>query len=637
MILGYNSGINNTLKEKLFINPTPLHQTKDEFFILHNRIFPGKVQFIAFLDTSEEQQKKELAKDILLRLCYESNFAPVYELLLNVLNLEEKLSSDNYNYHVGRDHFIHLVNLYLLGIYTFFYNIEFYSKIYNQFHLNRNSNFNENLKLNAIKDFISSWKYFVLYHDLAYPFEYFGSDIDERLKKLNIEVLKDIRSDVFKLYDSENFRTSFIFELCIKSISKLIIVNRELKYLNNDFKNIYYHLEQKLIDKQIFKKDKKFLNVEAEEFNSICKENYKKDIYKLENIHTGESLKYILSVYKKSDLIYIVSNVITGHIIAVAFPNEDKHIIYFTEQYKNNIKFANLLSENPEMFFNDELLINDIYIDYYILNPIDKFNAFLKKVAVCEDVPQRSITRNNINLIFSSVLDKENDSTIISDVDFLDYSYKFYKKLREIILADKDYSYSYFATQKEVYNKHVKDIKSSFIEYCTKLTKNSLLEVGELEEYTKTGDEDVKDIISKWTKNAIDKIRNINWDKESNETEKDSIVSNLIKDFSIKLQARLTLNKIRDCILEKIKNNLKSIESNFYIKDIIKNDIIINDEVIKNFNKDIIQEINNKIKKSFEDSEFDICKLISNYKVEYSKYDHGIYGLKIFDRVKLSL
>ncbi len=145
-----------------------------------------------------------MARDILLRLCYESNFPPIYELLLNLLKMEEKISADNESEYMGRDHFIHLVNLYLLGIYLFFYNAEFHKGVTDQFHMNRSAKSHEGVKFHKLKDALSSWKYFVLYHDLAYPLE--------RFSPKNGAVNYKISDPSLKLFSAKEFFENFINE-----------------------------------------------------------------------------------------------------------------------------------------------------------------------------------------------------------------------------------------------------------------------------------------------------------------------------------------------------------------------------------------------------------------------------------------
>lgn len=635
MKLTFNGGINNTIKEKLFINPQPLSHTKDEFLFLHNRIFPDKEKFIDFLETSEEQQKKEIAKEILLRLCYESNFSPSYELLINVLNMEEKLSSDNYTNHVGRDHFVHLVNLYLLGIYLFFYNLDFNQKLYFAFRFTRQSSHNESLKLNAVKDYISSWKYFVLYHDLAYPFEFFGSSIDEGLNRINKDVLHEIKKNVFRFFNRESFKKLFIFELSVKSISKIFVVNREMKYLTNEFNNVFNHIEFKLNKKQLFKADDgKFVTVNKEQFSETFQINDIATVYKLQNIHTGESLKYMLSVYKRIDMLYVVTNILTGHLIAIVFPNkENNHTVLFTEQYRKDEKFANQLSNNPQMFFSDESFYDNICIDYYILDPVTKFDEYLASVATFENVKQRGITREKLDLALTTIMNNINDPAIISDVDFLDYAFKVYKKVRGILICkSEDYTYSFYSIQREVYKKFNSEVQDEFINACKDLIQNSLPDPESLDkDLTENIDNAILiDFIKDWTNKSIDAIISIPWHEQTKESEKNSIISRLIDSYSKDFECLLTINKIKDCIAEKIEGIFNNVDAHFYVDSVNEDGISISDKIIENFSENIINEINNKINNSFNTSDYEIEKLISHYMIGYSKYDHGVCGLKIY-------
>ena len=163
--------INTTLKEKLFENPKPIEQKAAIYTILFNRMFPCPKVFSAFLSTSDMSEKIEQAKYIVQRLCFESNFPPPYSLLMNLEEYETAdINKSKSKVYVAQDHFCHLVYLYLLGIYLFFYVPIINKNLTNEYIGNREES-QFDLALDAAKDFISFWKYFCLYHDLAYPIE----------------------------------------------------------------------------------------------------------------------------------------------------------------------------------------------------------------------------------------------------------------------------------------------------------------------------------------------------------------------------------------------------------------------------------------------------------------------------------
>lgn len=166
------SRINKTLLEKLFLKPNP-QPDRPEVLKLYNllsyRMFPGKQDFINFLKTQSIDKQYEYAARSIHRLCYISNFPPSYFAMKDVLSIEtyqKRAYSDTDDY-IPRDHFIHLINIYLLGIYIFFYNNEIYDRILKDNQFERAEELVFFPHLNEIKDFISEWRYFSLYHDIG--------------------------------------------------------------------------------------------------------------------------------------------------------------------------------------------------------------------------------------------------------------------------------------------------------------------------------------------------------------------------------------------------------------------------------------------------------------------------------------
>jgi hypothetical protein len=159
--------IRDTLLKALF-SSSPPHST--DIFDHENRsIFPSRETFVLFLKAKDSQERVERAKKILRRMSFESAVLPASHVLL-ILETEEELgvgaASGKY---VHRDHFVHLVNLYLLGIYVFFYH-----KKFNRILL---SHFKEQRRLGGDRDvcafraFLFCWKAFVLGHDVGYAME----------------------------------------------------------------------------------------------------------------------------------------------------------------------------------------------------------------------------------------------------------------------------------------------------------------------------------------------------------------------------------------------------------------------------------------------------------------------------------
>lgn len=166
--------ISKTLLEKLFENPSPASGAHG-FAIMTAEMFPTSAVFIDFLTESHSEEQVRLAKDILLRLAYGARTFPPNKLIFNLLEVESRLAGTAakapFN---GRDHFVHLVNLYLLGLYVFWYHEAFHKKIVSQFEElvdHQDNRSRGERRYRAISHFVKAWRDFVLFHDLGYPWE----------------------------------------------------------------------------------------------------------------------------------------------------------------------------------------------------------------------------------------------------------------------------------------------------------------------------------------------------------------------------------------------------------------------------------------------------------------------------------
>jgi hypothetical protein len=169
-----NAGIANTLRDKLFDHPAPAHR-ETEFSALTIEMFPARSLFLSFLEEHHFERQVEAAKHILLRLSYQSCISPPNKYLYNLLDTESYLagtaSKNSFN---GRDHFVHIVNLYLLGLYLFWYHSQIHKRMCDQFSeptQNADDPSKQTRHISACRNFLSAWREFVLFHDLGYPWE----------------------------------------------------------------------------------------------------------------------------------------------------------------------------------------------------------------------------------------------------------------------------------------------------------------------------------------------------------------------------------------------------------------------------------------------------------------------------------
>lgn len=166
------TGIAHTLREKLFEHPAPRRLA--DFSTLAPVMFPGRGRFLDFLGERHAQEQIEIAKHVLLRLAYQSRVAPPNKFLYNLLDTESRLAGTAakgaFN---GRDHFVHLVNLYLLGLYIYWYHDGLHGLVNRQLRaLVDDSGLTEGERRRRVSAaFVHAWREFVLFHDLGYPWE----------------------------------------------------------------------------------------------------------------------------------------------------------------------------------------------------------------------------------------------------------------------------------------------------------------------------------------------------------------------------------------------------------------------------------------------------------------------------------
>ena len=205
--------IRETLLRSLFTSPTTLYP--EIYSRLRNQIFPGEQDFIDFLIENSEEKRTEIASMILLRLSYDLPLFSPNKFLFSVLSLETSMKSKTPKFgFVGRDHFVHLVNLYLLGLYLYFYHPGIQRHNYDLFLQKRRaaktlgSKAEQELQIHG--DFIFAWKVFAVLHDIGYPFEVAAGN-------------KDLESSLVPFF---HIKESFTRETAVSLLSKLLAYSR---------------------------------------------------------------------------------------------------------------------------------------------------------------------------------------------------------------------------------------------------------------------------------------------------------------------------------------------------------------------------------------------------------------------------
>ncbi|SDA77003.1 hypothetical protein SAMN02910368_02609 [Lachnospiraceae bacterium G11] len=352
------SQINRTLLDKLFENPNPQPERPEVlrlFKELSYRMFPGKLDFITFLKTSNIDKQYVFSERIIHHLCYVSNFPPTYFAMTDVLSLEtfmkrtytEKDARDSF---IPRDHFIHLVNLYLLGIYIFFYNSDFFNRIIKDNRFQRANEMVMQPYIGEIKDFISEWRYFVLYHDIGYVPEIFSNDLKISDAGKTYKELKHSTNDFQSSLSGDEVlrQTSFFGALEIMSkifVAQLVLRNSTKKI---DSKNICFR-NFKRSNLVLTEGEKDLL---PGDFDKVFAPTLRETYY-LEKVFTNSCLKPLLSVWGSINIIVLGIAKQTGELAYISFCSEDKRKLIVKQKYKDNSEVQALI-KNPQLVIYDD-------------------------------------------------------------------------------------------------------------------------------------------------------------------------------------------------------------------------------------------------------------------------------------------
>lgn len=212
--------IRKTLLARLFERPRPLSASL--FRESAEFLFPAREEFIRFLKIESEQERIQAAKHIINALHRGVRFGPPVRLLQNLLTYEQSRSGAHSEEYVAQDHYVHLVNLYLTGLYFFSHHRGIHNQCRAAIRLlkqralariatqdNRAASIVQGM--NEYRIFGLLWVYFVLYHDIGYPLE--GASPTERSEF----------NDVLKPF--KNLTNSLLKDITAKTLSNLLAVD----------------------------------------------------------------------------------------------------------------------------------------------------------------------------------------------------------------------------------------------------------------------------------------------------------------------------------------------------------------------------------------------------------------------------
>ncbi len=584
-----NNNINNNLKKRLFESPNP-PRYKREYNELKEFIFPSMDLFIAFLDEENFEQQTFLAEKILLRLSYDSFFSPPTRLLFNVLSMETLISGEKKQGFIGRDHFVHIVHSYLLGVYMFLYHQIFNENIMSLFKKKRsivaiNSN---HLNRSTFKDFIVSLRYFVMYHDISYPIEYMlgNENIDDEVKELFLKAFTNIPKSIGK-------------DLSLRSLSKFIAVYKLVRH-----------------DSEFSFKTQIILHIEEEQDKALIKD--KENYCQIEKVYGYETFRTVYSIFEKSNICSVLYEKRSNLPYLIFIPKEGNNVeIVKTKHYSENITLKKLIQNPLAPYDKDHFNLKNYEWGFFI-NP----ELTLKKL-VEEIFPNLSFDEFDKTIEYIHDLTSSHLSMVISDSSFKQYCFDIYMVIYKLVgylnLDDK-------SKVQDKYFSHLSDIISDLGKEIPTKIGNILASLLNEKSDNIDFENDMEDeknmdsIVLKYLKYISKTYKGL----------AQKIASPLKSEIQTQYELKKNLDKIRDAISEYFDTN--KIEPS-YIPD-IKNNSINHTKLTSKTNGvvfTIIKYFKQKSKKVELDSFEDILKYKPDYFKDRKKFfDHGVNSGLIF-------
>ncbi len=627
--------MNKTLLGELFDNPNPQPQrpeVKRIYLKLFNRIFPGDNLFVEYFKAQTFDKQYEYAERIIHRLCYESNFPPTYFALKDVITLEEyqnDRASEKSKY-ISRDHFAHVVNLYALGIYVFFYNSEFYKKIVSDNRYERSDSSHNQPKLDCVKDFISEWKYFCLYHDVGYVQELFGgtdyvknawksiSDLGKRENDFQASLRRDIAVKQISFFGTlEIMSRIFTWEL-VKAYSRECVENNSK--LHKKINKCSFIMENGELSK---------VDVDEEIFPLV------NGTHKLEKIYSNKCLKGLLSIIGENNVIVIGIHKNSGELAFVSYVKNNDRKLAFSKMFSECAEVARICHDSSLILF-DDFIPDDFEFEYYV-NYDRSDKQFLADTLLDEasiKFASLYVQNSDMGLRFAGITSEKQMLDFYFDI----YEY-LYTSLRQFITPGEDTKSPYYANKFDVFINGWDNIFTmNSAELAAKSIELSSVIYGLLENsYTK----EIKEECLSYFQNLESVKKKINNICEDSISEK--LIENVINGYFKIVNEIVTSEEEKRKLIASIdeKYNSKIEQAGALIKvyayqyACLKSILLRESEFKYNFAYEKREEqfewdcgkklFQRKVTKYFNRP----CDQIAEeYSLEHSKYDHGISSME---------
>ncbi len=424
--------INQTLLNKLFIqpNPQPKNKAVSEYYDqFRSRMFPNEDDYISFLTSQSIDRQYECAELIIQRLCYQSNFPPSYYALMDVVCVEhyQKNGIQNTDGYIPRDHFLHIVFLYLLGIYVFFYNSEFYSRIVTNNKFQRDGRSIGNIECACIKDFISEWKYFCLFHDVGYTAEILGNKCYKKQKRMQIQkALKKNAGGYKASFGKNETQKQLAFWSTIEIISKLVfakmVLDNSETRMTRDHK-VFKYFKEAILCHNADKTDE----VSQISFDEIPKSCLTGCL--LDRVFSNHCLKRLIPVLDSDNITVLGTDKKTGHLGFISYVNEKKtREFVFTENIKKCDEFEDFL-RTPDIILFDDYIPTHFSFQYLFVGDCE-FDNLLKILEIKHLFDSASsLVRDSYENNSNGITYENKFKGITDESQFLDFSFLLFKSM----------------------------------------------------------------------------------------------------------------------------------------------------------------------------------------------------------------
>lgn len=410
--------IHSTFLEKLFLAPSFQEDDSDVgtmYLKLKNRMFPGEEDYVAFLQAQSSEDQFSRAENIVHRLCYESNFPPTYYSIKDLISIEEDQARkySGFDGYVPRDHFIHIVNLYLLGLYVFFYDSAFRNQILCENRFQRDDICFMQHRLDAYKDFVSEWKYFCLYHDVGYTQEFFGNELRVKNVKKEVNRLNQDSNDYKNSFGKNQLLFQSAFFGTLEIMSRVFVweaVKRLSKQCCDGNSKLF----------KFFRKERISSNENEEiSFEEDCA-TYLKNKYKLEKVYSNQCLKSLLPIIGDANIVVVGIGRDSGEVSFVSLVTSKKEKtrkLFFLSSLSNDSEIRKYKKYPNLLLFDD--FVSDNYEIVYLYDSLGSAKYYTQSVY------NSSYVSDAYNYLIDNGFDDQFYG-ITNTEQFMDFYYKTY-------------------------------------------------------------------------------------------------------------------------------------------------------------------------------------------------------------------